>query len=174
MAAIRRKSAERPASDGPYVQPAVTRRPSFRFEAGQFAMIGLQLDGRPLMRAYSMTSAPFDDHLSFSASRSRMALLRRAAASPRRRHAASGARRPAPCRREPVTWTQPGFAGHGDGFAPFASIIRNTETYARIERVIVVHGAARSANSIRVPMSSTNCKTTSSWANWRRNICRIT
>ena len=38
----------------------VTRHPSFRFEAGQFAMIGLELDGKPLMRAYSMTSAPSD------------------------------------------------------------------------------------------------------------------
>ncbi|MEQ1717736.1 MAG: ferredoxin--NADP reductase, partial [Hyphomicrobium sp.] len=29
-----------------------TRSPSFRFESGQFAMIGLEADGRPLLRAY--------------------------------------------------------------------------------------------------------------------------
>ena len=36
----------------------VTRPPSFRFESGQFTMIGLELDSKSLMRAYSVTSAP--------------------------------------------------------------------------------------------------------------------
>ena len=34
-----------------------TRDPAFRFLNGQFAMIGLEVDGKPLMRAYSMASA---------------------------------------------------------------------------------------------------------------------
>src|SRR5512137_130028 len=42
-----------------------TRSPSFRFQSGQFAMIGLETEGRPLLRAYSMTSAVYDDHLEF-------------------------------------------------------------------------------------------------------------
>ncbi len=43
----------------------VERDPSFRFEAGQFIMIGLMVDGKPLVRAYSMASTPFDEHLEF-------------------------------------------------------------------------------------------------------------
>src|SRR4051794_23017737 len=34
-----------------------TRNSGFRFQSGQFAMIGLEVDGRPLLRAYSMASA---------------------------------------------------------------------------------------------------------------------
>ncbi|HVI27912.1 MAG TPA: ferredoxin--NADP reductase, partial [Hansschlegelia sp.] len=31
-----------------------TRDPSFRFRNGEFTMIGLEIDGRPLTRAYSV------------------------------------------------------------------------------------------------------------------------
>ena len=34
----------------------MTRDPGFRFENGQFVMIGLPVDGKPLLRAYSMAS----------------------------------------------------------------------------------------------------------------------
>ncbi len=42
-----------------------TRTPSFRFGSGQFVMMGLQVDGRPLLRAYSLASAHYDDELEF-------------------------------------------------------------------------------------------------------------
>src|SRR6201992_1601035 len=42
-----------------------TRDPSFRFENGQFTMIGLEVEGRPLLRAYSMASANYEDQLEF-------------------------------------------------------------------------------------------------------------
>src|SRR6201992_2319949 len=42
-----------------------TRDSGFRFLNGQFAMIGLEVDGRPLLRAYSMASANHEDHLEF-------------------------------------------------------------------------------------------------------------
>ena len=37
-----------------------TRDPSFRFQSGQFTMIGLPVNGKPLLRAYSMASANYD------------------------------------------------------------------------------------------------------------------
>src|SRR4029079_16670876 len=37
----------------------------FRFQNGQFAMIGLEVDGRPLLRAYSMASANHEEELEF-------------------------------------------------------------------------------------------------------------
>ena len=42
-----------------------TRDPGFRFESGHFVMIGLPVDGRPLMRAYSIASAHYEEHLEF-------------------------------------------------------------------------------------------------------------
>ena len=42
-----------------------TRDPGFRFQNGQFAMIGLEVEGRPLVRAYSMASANHEDALEF-------------------------------------------------------------------------------------------------------------
>ncbi|MGH8516585.1 MAG: FAD-binding oxidoreductase, partial [Panacagrimonas sp.] len=42
-----------------------TRSSGLRFENGQFVMIGLQLEDKPLMRAYSIASTNYDDHLEF-------------------------------------------------------------------------------------------------------------
>ena len=42
-----------------------TRNASLRFRNGQFAMLGIEVDGKPLMRAYSMASANYEDHLEF-------------------------------------------------------------------------------------------------------------
>ena len=39
-----------------------TRDPGFRFQSGQFAMMGLEIDGRPLLRAYSMASAHYEEN----------------------------------------------------------------------------------------------------------------
>ena len=42
-----------------------TRESSFRFESGQFVMLGLEVGGRPLMRAYSIASPHYDEELEF-------------------------------------------------------------------------------------------------------------
>ena len=42
-----------------------TRNPSFRFRNGEFTMVGLEVDGRPLLRAYSVVSANYEDSLEF-------------------------------------------------------------------------------------------------------------
>src|ERR1700682_1969371 len=42
-----------------------TRDHSLRFENGHFVMLGLQVDGKPLMRAYSIASANHEEHLEF-------------------------------------------------------------------------------------------------------------
>src|SRR5262249_31452809 len=44
---------------------STTRDPSFRFANGQFTMIGLEVEGRPLLRAYSLASANHEDRLEF-------------------------------------------------------------------------------------------------------------
>ena len=40
-----------------------TRDASLRFSNGHFTMIGLRVDGKPLLRAYSIVSANHEDHL---------------------------------------------------------------------------------------------------------------
>ena len=42
-----------------------TRDPAFRFASGQFTMIGLEVNGKPLLRAYSIASAAYEDMLEF-------------------------------------------------------------------------------------------------------------
>ena len=42
-----------------------TRDAGLRFENGQFVMIGLEVNGRPLMRAYSIASPNYEEHLEF-------------------------------------------------------------------------------------------------------------
>ena len=42
-----------------------TRNPSFRFRSGEFTMIGLKVDERPLLRAYSVASAHYEETLEF-------------------------------------------------------------------------------------------------------------
>ena len=44
---------------------ATDRAPEFRFENGHFVMIGLEVDGKPLMRAYSIASPNYSDELEF-------------------------------------------------------------------------------------------------------------
>ena len=42
-----------------------TRDPGFRFVSGHFVMLGLQVEGRPLLRAYSIASPNWEEHLEF-------------------------------------------------------------------------------------------------------------
>src|SRR5438045_8599544 len=42
-----------------------TRGSSLRFESGHFVMVGLMVDGKPLMRAYSIASAHYEEELEF-------------------------------------------------------------------------------------------------------------
>ncbi|HEY0821020.1 MAG TPA: ferredoxin--NADP reductase, partial [Rhizobacter sp.] len=42
-----------------------TRNPGFRFQSGQFTMIGLEVDGKPLLRAYSVVSPHWEETLEF-------------------------------------------------------------------------------------------------------------
>jgi ferredoxin--NADP+ reductase len=110
-------------------------------------MIGLELDGKPLMRAYSMTSAPFDDHLEFFSIKVPDGPL-----TSRLQHLdvddtlLLGAKATGTLMADNLL---PGrnlfLLGTGTGFAPFASIIRTPETYDRFERIIVVHGCRQVA-----------------------------
>ncbi|MBA2125336.1 ferredoxin--NADP(+) reductase [Hyphomicrobium methylovorum] len=119
-----------------------TRSPSLKFENGQFVMIGLEIDGRPLTRAYSLVSANYDDHLEFLSIK-----VPDGALTSRLQHIKEGDRilvGKKPTGTLIVANLRPGrnlyLLGTGTGLAPFMSIIRDPETYERFEKVVLVHG----------------------------------
>ncbi|MGZ8409402.1 MAG: ferredoxin--NADP reductase [Hyphomicrobium sp.] len=119
-----------------------TRAPSFRFQSGQFAMIGLETETRPLLRAYSMTSAVYDDHLEFFSIKVPNGPL-----TSRLQHIQVGDTiivNGKPTGTLLLSNLRPGkrlwLFATGTGFAPFASILRDPETYDAFEQVIAVEG----------------------------------
>ena len=119
-----------------------TRDPSFRFRNGEFTMIGLKVEGKPLLRAYSVASANYEDQLEF--------LSIKVAEGPltsRLQNIKAG---------DPIIVSRKAtgtlvidnllsgrnlyLLSTGTGLAPFLSVIKDPETYDRFERVILVHG----------------------------------
>lgn len=125
-----------------------TRAPSFRFQSGQFAMIGLEAEGgRPLLRAYSMTSAIYDDHLEFFSIKVPNGPL-----TSRLQHIQIGDHivvNGKPTGTLLMSNLKPGkrlwLFATGTGFAPFASILRDPETYEQFETIIAVEGCRQTA-----------------------------
>lgn len=124
-----------------------TRSPQSRFESGQFAMIGLEVNGRPLLRAYSMASAFYDDYLEFFSIKVPDGPL-----TSRLQHIKPGDEilvSPKPTGTLLIANLRPGrrlfLCATGTGFAPFASLLRDPEIYERFERVVLVYGCRQAA-----------------------------
>jgi ferredoxin--NADP+ reductase len=125
-----------------------TRDPSFRFLSGQFTMIGMPVDGRPLLRAYSVASAAYDEQLEFFSIKVQDGPL-----TSRLQHLKVGD--PIMVSRKPTGTLVldnllPGrnlyLLSTGTGLAPFLSLIKDPESYERFEKVIVVHGVRHIAD----------------------------
>jgi ferredoxin/flavodoxin---NADP+ reductase len=119
-----------------------TRDPALRFENGHFVMIGLEVDSKPLMRAYSIVSANHDEHLEFLSIKVPDGPL-----TSRLQHLKVGDS--LIVSRKPVGTLvmhdlRPGkhlyLLGTGTGLAPFMSIIRDPEAYERFDKIVLVHG----------------------------------
>lgn len=119
-----------------------TRDTSLRFSNGHFTMIGLKVDGKPLLRAYSIVSPNWAEHLEFLSIKVQDGPL-----TSRLQHIQVGdtiivGRKPTGTLL--IDYLLPGkrlyLLGTGTGLAPFLSIVRDPETYERFEQVIVVHG----------------------------------
>jgi ferredoxin/flavodoxin---NADP+ reductase len=124
-----------------------TRDPSFRFRNGQFTMVGIEVDGRPLLRAYSMASANHEDALEFFSIKvadgpltSRLQRIQEGDIVLIGRKATG-------------TLIQdnllPGknlyLLSTGTGLAPFVSIIKDPDIYDRFDKVVLVHGCRQVA-----------------------------
>lgn len=119
-----------------------TRGNSFRFENGHFVMIGLEVDGKPLMRAYSIASPNYEEYLEFLSIKVPDGPL-----TSRLQHIQVGddiLMSSKPVGTLVITDLTPAphlflFAS-GTGLAPYMAVIRDPETYERFEKVFLVHG----------------------------------
>ena len=124
-----------------------TRDAGLRFENGQFAMIGLEVDGKPLLRAYSICSTNYDEHLEFLSIKVPNGPL-----TSRLQHIKVGDQ--VLVGRKPTGTLLldnmlPGrnlyFLSTGTGLAPFMSLVRDPEVYDRFDKVVLTHTCRRAA-----------------------------
>lgn len=119
-----------------------TRDPSLRFSNGHFTMIGLRVEGKPLLRAYSIVSANYEEHLEFLSIKVQDGPLTSRLQNIKVGDTIVVGRKPTGTL---VTdYLLPGkrlyLLSTGTGLAPFMSIIRDPDTYEKFEQVILVHG----------------------------------
>lgn len=122
-----------------------TRDSGFRFESGHFVMVGMEVDGRPLMRAYSIASPNYADELEFLSVK-----IENGPLTSRLKDLQPGMTlllSSKPVGTLVVSDLKPGktlyLFSTGTGLAPFLSIVRDPETYERFERIVLVHGVRR-------------------------------
>ncbi|WP_037587036.1 ferredoxin--NADP reductase [Stenoxybacter acetivorans] len=119
-----------------------TRDESLRFENGQFVMVGLLVDGKPLMRAYSVASANWEEHLEFFSIKVSDGPL-----TGRLQHLKVGD--DVLISKKPTGTLICGdlnlgknlyLLSTGTGLAPFLSITKDPDVYEQFEKVILIHG----------------------------------
>lgn len=125
-----------------------TRNPAFRFKNGQFTLIGLEVEGKPLKRAYSIASANYEEELEFFSIKVPNGPL-----TSRLQHIQPGN---TVMVNEKATGTLindnllPGkhlyLISTGTGLAPFLSIIKDPDIYAAYDKVVLVHGVRQVAD----------------------------
>jgi ferredoxin--NADP+ reductase len=119
-----------------------TRDPSFRFKNGHFVMLGLHQEGKPLLRAYSIASANYEDELEFFSIKVPDGPL-----TSKLQHLKIGDEILIGKKALGTLVTDemlPGknlyLIGTGTGLAPFMSIIKDFEIYDQFDKVILTHG----------------------------------
>ncbi|TWG67367.1 MULTISPECIES: ferredoxin--NADP reductase [unclassified Aminobacter] len=119
----------------------ITRPQTFRFRSGEFVMIGLPNAEKPVFRAYSVASPAWDEELEFYSIK--------VPDGPLTQHLQkiqpgdTVLMRPKPTGTLVLDALTPGkrlwMISTGTGIAPFASLIRDPETYEKFEQVILTH-----------------------------------
>ena len=124
-----------------------TRDPGFRFVNGQFTMLGIEVDGRPLLRAYSMASANYEETLEFFSIK-----IPNGPLTARLRDIKEGdilliGRKPTGTLIQDnlLSGKRLLLLSTGTGIAPFLSIVKDPETYERYDTIVLAHGCRQVA-----------------------------
>ncbi len=122
-----------------------TREESFRFENGQFVMIGLEQNGKPLLRAYSIASPNYEEHLEFFSIKVPNGPLTSLLQHIKEGDSILVGRKPTGTLL--LADLKPGknlfLLSTGTGLAPFISLIQDPESYEKFEKIILVHGVRK-------------------------------
>lgn len=119
-----------------------TRDPGLRFMNGQFVMVGLEVDGKPLVRAYSIASANYEEHLEFFSIKVPSGPL-----TSKLQHIQVGDA--ILISAKPTGTLILNDLNHGNnlyylstgtGLAPFLSLLKDPEAYERFDKVVMIHG----------------------------------
>ena len=128
-----------------YFSFTTSRDDGFRFDNGQFVMLGLEVDGKPLLRAYSIASANWEEQLEFFSIKVPDGPL-----TSRLQHIRAGdqvllSRKPTGTLliSDLLAGRNLYLLGTGTGLAPFLAIVKDPETYERFDRVILAQGVRR-------------------------------
>ena len=118
-----------------------TRDPGLRFASGQFVMLGLEVAGKPLLRAYSIASAAYDEELEFYSIKVQDGPLTSRLQNVKVGDKVLVGRKPTGTLV--LDGLKPGrnlyLLGTGTGLAPFLSLARDPDVYERFDKVIVTH-----------------------------------
>ena len=119
----------------------ITRPQSFRFRSGEFVMIGLPNAEKPVFRAYSIASPSWDEEIEFFSIK--------VPDGPLTQHLQKIQPGDTVLMRQKATGTLVNDAltpakrlymiSTGTGIAPFASVMRDPETYDKFEQIILTH-----------------------------------
>lgn len=120
-----------------------TRANGFRYDNGQFVMMGLEVEGKPLVRAYSLASANHEENLHFYSIKLQdgplTSKLQKIVPGD---NVLVGTKAVGTLTVENLT---PGrhlwMLATGTGLAPFLGMVKSPDTYERFEKIFVVHGA---------------------------------
>lgn len=125
----------------------VTRPPSFRFRSGEFVMLGLTINGKPLLRAYSIASPSWDEELEFFSIKVPDGPL-----TEHLQHIQPGDKILLGTKSVGTLVHDALLPGEhlyllstGTGIAPFAAVVRDPETYERFSKVILTHTCREAA-----------------------------
>ena len=126
-----------------------TRDTSLRFSNGHFTMIGLKVDGKNLLRAYSIASPNYEEHLEFLSIKVPDGPLTSKLQNIQVGDKIIVGKKPTGTLL--IDYLLPGknlyLIGTGTGLAPWLAVARDPETYEQYEKVVVVHGV-RHANEL--------------------------
>jgi ferredoxin--NADP+ reductase len=121
---------------------STTRDDALRFENGQFVMIGLEVNGRPLLRAYSIASANHEENLEFFSIKVQDGPLTSRLQNLQPGQEILISRKPTGTLvlRDLKPGKRLYLLSTGTGLAPFLSLVKDPEMYERFEKIVLVHG----------------------------------